>query len=66
VVLMYDAQTTGGYPALGVMAGVDLPLLAQCPPGTGCVRFTAITRAQAVAARRAQIAFLQSEFWEEA
>lgn len=66
VVLMCDAQTTGGYPALGVVVGVDLPLLAQCPPGVGRVHFTAITREQAVEARRAQTAFLQSTFWEEA
>jgi allophanate hydrolase subunit 2 len=25
---------TGAYPAIGVIAAKDVPLLAQCPPGT--------------------------------
>ncbi len=34
IVLMTDSQTTGGYAKIGVVASVDLPLLAQAPPGT--------------------------------
>jgi len=33
IVLMANRQTTGGYPRIGEVASVDLPLLAQLPPG---------------------------------
>ena len=33
IVLMADRQTTGGYPRIGAVASVDLPLLAQLRPG---------------------------------
>jgi antagonist of KipI len=33
IVLMADAQTTGGYPRVGEVASVDLPLIAQLKPG---------------------------------
>lgn len=33
IVLLADAQTTGGYPRLGYVAAADLPLLAQASPG---------------------------------
>jgi antagonist of KipI len=33
IVLMADHQTTGGYPRIGNVAAVDLPLLAQLGPG---------------------------------
>ena len=33
IVLMADHQTTGGYPRLGEVASVDLPLIAQLKPG---------------------------------
>lgn len=33
IVLMADAQTTGGYPRIGFVAAVDLPVLAQCSAG---------------------------------
>jgi antagonist of KipI len=33
IVLMADAQTTGGYPRVGEVASVDLPLVAQLKPG---------------------------------
>jgi len=32
IVLMSDAQTTGGYPRIGRIAGADLSTLAQCRP----------------------------------
>lgn len=38
IVLMANHQTAGGYPRLGEVASVDLPLLAQLPPGAP-VRF---------------------------
>ena len=34
IVLMRDRQTMGGYPILGCVAYLDLPLLAQSGPGT--------------------------------
>lgn len=33
IALMADRQTTGGYPRIGEVASVDLPLLAQVRPG---------------------------------
>jgi antagonist of KipI len=33
IVLMADRQTTGGYPRIGEVASVDLPLIAQLKPG---------------------------------
>lgn len=33
IVLMADRQTTGGYPRIGEVATVDLPLMAQLKPG---------------------------------
>jgi len=47
VILMADRQTTGGYAKIGVLASADLPLLAQCPPGFGTVRFARTTQAEA-------------------
>jgi antagonist of KipI len=39
---MANRQTTGGYPRIGEVAAVDLPLLAQLPPGD-TVRLSLIT-----------------------
>jgi len=33
IVLLADHQTTGGYPRLGEVASIDLPLVAQLKPG---------------------------------
>lgn len=41
LVLMADAQTIGGYPRIGHVIAVDLPLIAQLRPGDS-VRFTEI------------------------
>jgi antagonist of KipI len=41
VLLMADAQTTGGYPRIGQVANVDLPVCAQLRPGEA-IRFTQI------------------------
>ncbi|GAB6433363.1 biotin-dependent carboxyltransferase family protein [Bacillus luti] len=42
IILMADRQTTGGYPRIGNVISVDLPLLAQLKPGD-CVSFEKIT-----------------------
>ena len=42
IILMADRQTTGGYPRIGEVASVDLPLVAQLKPGDH-VRFRAIS-----------------------
>lgn len=46
IVLLADRQTTGGYPKIGQVAAVDLPLLAQAKPGDA-LRFTEISNEQA-------------------
>jgi len=33
IILFVDAQTTGGYPRIGQVCSVDLPVLAQKAPG---------------------------------
>ncbi|MED4533007.1 biotin-dependent carboxyltransferase family protein [Metabacillus fastidiosus] len=33
IILMADRQTTGGYPILGIVASIDIPVLAQMKPG---------------------------------
>ena len=42
IILMADRQTTGGYPRLGTIAAVDMPLVAQLAPGDH-VRFSPIS-----------------------
>jgi antagonist of KipI len=49
IVLMADSQTTGGYPKIAVVTSASLPLLVQCPPGSGRVRFRAVSVAEAQA-----------------
>lgn len=51
ILLMADAQTTGGYPIVAVVAQADLPLAAQLLPGDW-VNFALIDSAQALAALR--------------
>lgn len=56
IVLLADAQTTGGYPRLGHVAAVDMPRLAQLAPGMP-LRWQAVDAHQSRAlwqARRAQ------------
>jgi antagonist of KipI len=43
LVMMSDRPTTGGYPKIATLATADVPVLAQCSPGTSQVRFRAIT-----------------------
>ncbi|WP_395316643.1 biotin-dependent carboxyltransferase family protein [Variovorax sp. UC74_104] len=54
IVLMADRQTSGGYPRIAQVAGVDLPLLAQRMPGES-IRFEriALEAAQRLLQRRA-------------
>jgi len=33
IVLLADAQTTGGYPRIGQLAAIDIPAMAQVPSG---------------------------------
>lgn len=58
IVILGDGPTTGGYPKIGVVATVDLPLLAQARPGTR-VRFVKTTVEQAVAALRERQALIR-------
>lgn len=51
IALMADHQTTGGYPKIAEIAGVDIPGLAQLAPG-GRVRFLRVSLEEAQAARR--------------
>ena len=46
IILLADRQTTGGYPVIGHVAAVDLPVLAQRKPGDQ-LRFVATTLAAA-------------------
>ncbi len=52
ILLTADAQTTGGYPIIGVVVGADLPLAAQLLPGDQ-LRFDLTTVTEAVAAWKA-------------
>ena len=61
IVLLADAQTIGGYPQLGQVATVDLPVVAQLRPGER-MRFRVITLAEAretLAARERGLAMLR-------
>jgi biotin-dependent carboxylase-like uncharacterized protein len=51
IVLLVDAQTTGGYPKIGTVASADLPVLGRRRPGDP-VRFEAVSQAEAEALRR--------------
>lgn len=57
VVLLADAQTTGGYPLLGAVIRADLPRLARALAGR-TLRFAAVTLADAEEAARARAAEL--------
>lgn len=53
IVLMADAQTTGGYPKIATVISADIPLLARRKPGSA-VCFAAVSLEEAEALRRAQ------------
>jgi allophanate hydrolase subunit 2 len=46
--MMADGPTTGGYAKIAVVTTADLPLVAQCAPGRGELRFrmTSVREAQ--------------------
>ncbi|WP_445491372.1 5-oxoprolinase subunit C family protein [Niallia sp. 03133] len=46
IILLADRQTTGGYPKIGQVATVDLPLIAQTKPGEE-IYFSSITLEEA-------------------
>lgn len=60
MVLMSDAQTTGGYALIGVVIHADLPRLAQLMPG-GKIRFREVTVAEAESLLEKQLANLAVE-----
>lgn len=47
IVMMADCPTTGGYPKIGAVISADMPLLAQCVPNKGKIRFRETTVAKA-------------------
>ncbi|MFT4100187.1 MAG: biotin-dependent carboxyltransferase family protein [Burkholderiaceae bacterium] len=57
IVLMADAQTTGGYPKIGVVVSADLPVVAQVRFGAR-LRFVECDLAQARAALRLAYSYL--------
>lgn len=59
IVMLADRPTTGGYPKIATVARADAPLVAQCPPGAGRLRFRAVTVAAAQAKYRAQLEALR-------
>ena len=73
IVLLADAQTTGGYPVAAVAIAADMPRLAQLRPGAE-VRFAEVTTAAATEALRRQEATLargatllrESATWDDA
>ncbi|MFO1318397.1 MAG: biotin-dependent carboxyltransferase family protein [Burkholderiales bacterium] len=53
IVLMADRQTTGGYPVIAVVAGIDLPVMAQIAPGEDVqFRFTTVEESYLASALR--------------
>jgi allophanate hydrolase subunit 2 len=59
MVIMADGPTTGGYPKIATVVSADLPLLAQCTPGVGRVRFCETTVGAAQARYRAMMKALR-------
>jgi antagonist of KipI len=59
ILLMADAQTTGGYPLIATVISTDLPLAAQLMPGDK-VRFRRVSAAAAQTAARQRVASLET------
>ncbi len=57
ILLTADAQTTGGYPVIGVVIQADLPLVGQCLPGDR-LQFVVCDAVEAIAALRQMHAWL--------
>ncbi len=64
IVMMSDCPTTGGYTKIATIVSADLPLLAQCPPGIGRVRFRQTTVAAAQARLRMMMTALETKIQE--
>lgn len=47
IVMMSDRQTAGGYFKIATVVSADLPILAQCEPGSGQVRFQSVSVVEA-------------------
>jgi biotin-dependent carboxylase-like uncharacterized protein len=54
IVMMSDRQPTGGYTKIAVVIRADLPILAQCRPGSSRLRFQSVTVESGQAAYRWQ------------
>ena len=52
IILATDRQTAGGYPIIATVLSCDMQMLAQCMPGSGRVRFEAVTLDEARDIRR--------------
>ncbi len=59
LVQLADRGTTGGYPKIATVISADHGRIAQFPSGTK-FKFVSVTRAQAVAAAREQVAAIES------
>ena len=73
IVLLADAQTTGGYPVVAVAIAADMPRLAQLRPGAevsfeevAIARATEILRQQAAAFERRARLLRESAGWDDA
>ena len=64
IILLADRQTTGGYPKIGVIASVDLALVAQASPGA-TVRFERISAEDASALARGRMETLRNISFDE-
>jgi allophanate hydrolase subunit 2 len=60
IALLANHGATGGYPVIATVIGADLPRLAQLSPGME-VRFTDVSRAEALVALRGQEARLAQD-----
>jgi len=60
IVMMADHPTTGGYSVVGAVRKLDWPLLAQCQPGQGEIRFTPTRAAEAQRSLNAKIRQIDS------
>lgn len=58
IILMADSQTTGGYPRIGSVCSVDLPILAQCSAHQQVV-FQKITLDEAIQLQALQVVSLR-------
>lgn len=59
ILLLADCQTVGGYPKIATLIRADLPRLAHLRPGDR-IRFSLVTRRQAIAALKAQAESLEA------